>query len=1181
MSMKNRPFPQCLRLTCVVLLTATLSVWADEPVVLTVPRAETAGISGFRAAWDQPSPNALVFDAVHRSLLIRFPRAAEKLAEALAEGFAIEKAELVLPFKDTELYTAEAGYRQRLSFGSDALYRSVPPQWHAVAWALRRPWTAHPEWGPTYNAAINGRLYWTRFGAQDEDDDRFPERFGPVEVSGGPLPPEPEAPAAPDVDLGVGDDERRGGLAGRADSQEDLEKILAGETLDTAVHGRIDVTATLLDPMYGDTLAHRLRRLADCGFIVRKWEEYDWRFRVAGQGAYEWAVATGGRGIVIQPPELIVTLVPAETPAEVGPLPPSAPGTPARPLGSREISGHPTAVMPEGEELDALTQRLTAQRPEWMPEWQWQRVSELFAHGGVRLPDSPPAYAAWIDHMLADPPRYWNGFDAPDRLLIWYLYEQDLPEPVRQHLLNYWTAWLMPDRRTDELDHPQAVELRYGGRNRYYEETGDWRGNASFYRGGYTRNMSTMNFNHTASLGALLAGRMIGSQYAIDDGRHGLERFPLRLWAWYDGSTQESIDHYYFAITVSAQKMFADLGPTMLDRLMGKSALSKSMDELIAAYHPGLRRFLSASSRTTYGHMMVTQEGLQHIMHTLSPSGALTDVDRTTVHELEVFGHNAPPARIAQQTMLGPWEDEWVVPMVDDKPVPSRFTAAYKMWGGHARHPLWKRTYLGRHYGVASQDRGSPPNPVVVHWRRSPDQVSHSEEIGTLAVRPGSNFVNLITTEGGAMGAQGRMVTLQHDNILMVLTSPNRYDGPRNIDSLQTAIGLFTFLETPPWTVYVDGDPVTEWPREARQGQRIVVHDGVTYMGVIPLPATDLGRYCEVLISTDAPYQPFAMQDGRRRPGGLAPALLIESFNLYRPEGRRDEGPPPDMPKSDLGLLAGDDPDHLEWVEEMMHPDAERIEAVRDRIDHMWPRHQRAAGGFIIRIADTDEFADISAFIQYLDTVQFETEWNDQTGHLQVVYREPDIELRAGYDAQRGNFTERTVNGEWPYLPDGIDRDSTYSQQGTRGRLTKNGAVLRTEPGRMAFLRTEPAGQVVAGYNPLPDPTLWALSLPDGMKIDADGQLGIARITVHAAENRICIMHALRDAQDGDDLATAIVVTGTNGRPDVSLNGVDVTDRMVTLDIDGQDVLAVPIRDPFRPQEFVERYRAAAGKWTE
>jgi hypothetical protein len=69
----------------------------------------------------------------------------------------------------------------------------------------------------------------------------------------------------------------------------------------------------------------------------------------------------------------------------------------------------------------------------------------------------------------------------------------------------------------------------------------------------------------------------------------------------------------------------------------------------------------------------------------------------------------------------------------------------------------------------------------------------------------------------------------------------------------------------------------------------------------------------------------------------------------------------------------------------------------------------------------------------------------------------------------------RQLNGQWPYLPPGIDRDTTWSQQGTTGRLEKNGAVLTSEPGYKAYLICDPRSGGVIAYNPLPDPQAWSL----------------------------------------------------------------------------------------------------------
>ncbi len=140
--------------------------------------------------------------------------------------------------------------------------------------------------------------------------------------------------------------------------------------------------------------------------------------------------------------------------------------------------------------------------------------------------------------------------------------------------------------------------------------------------------MGTMNFNHWAVAGTLLGGAVIGSDRLIKDGRHGLEYWPLRTWSWYDGSTQESIDHYYFSHSLTAQKIFADFGPEKIDRMMGQSIMAKSVEELASSYHPGLRRFVSTSGRTGIAYILGIQDGLQAIMHTLSPSGTYTDFDK-------------------------------------------------------------------------------------------------------------------------------------------------------------------------------------------------------------------------------------------------------------------------------------------------------------------------------------------------------------------------------------------------------------------------------------------------------------------------------------------------------------------------------------------------------------------------
>ena len=44
--------------------------------------------------------------------------------------------------------------------------------------------------------------------------------------------------------------------------------------------------------------------------------------------------------------------------------------------------------------------------------------------------------------------------------------------------------------------------------------------------------------------------------HPIRDGRFALEHLLLRLWSWYDGTTQESIDHDALGRTLADQKDF-------------------------------------------------------------------------------------------------------------------------------------------------------------------------------------------------------------------------------------------------------------------------------------------------------------------------------------------------------------------------------------------------------------------------------------------------------------------------------------------------------------------------------------------------------------------------------------------------------------------------------------------------
>lgn len=118
----------------------------------------------------------------------------------------------------------------------------------------------------------------------------------------------------------------------------------------------------------------------------------------------------------------------------------------------------------------------------------------------------------------------------------------------------------------------------------------------------------------------------------------------------------------------------------------------------------------------------------------------------------------------------------------------------------------------------------------------------------------------------------------------------------------------------------------------------------------------------------------------------------------------------------------------------------------------------------------------------------------------------------------------RRVNGEWPYLPEGINRDTTATIQGTTGHLEKNGAVLELGADTMGYLIALHDG-TVAAYNPFPDATFMTLTLPGGGSITADGQVGLTRMIYEPERRRLDVGHAVRPVDaDRNDMATALLV---------------------------------------------------------
>lgn len=1039
---------------------ATAQSRREEQVL--VSDIETATIDG--RDWDRPMPDGRTFDAVHRSVLLRFPGAADAIALHLLRGRVLAKVELVLDYGGYEI--VPEGYTCREGLGR-TLWTDDPPTWHAMVWPLRKPWVADPATGPTFNASINGRRYWARWGATDPAHDRFDARLDPQELS--------------------------------------LQRRTA----------RFDITRLFSTDMLAREPASRLLMPERCGFLLRKLETYDTRYRESGN-AYEWAMPIGGHGLKVKAAHLQLTLRALAGDGKVSiALPPAA----ERALPRTADGSQPTARLLPIEEIAARAQAAT--RPAGRrADWQIERIRELQRVGGDNVspwaavvgPDARRAYASRLDALLAMPPRYWMGWEIADLLLIWHLFRDLLPEPVQEHLKGYWTAWLQPDLPTSAFVSPQGPEaIDYWRRNK------DWRGRASFFRDGYNYAVSTQNFNHTAAMGALLGGATIDSSRAMDDGRHGLEDLPLRFWGFLDGSTQEMLDPYYLSITLSALKLFRDHGPIPLDRLMGRILVDRTLELLVSVYHPALRRFVCSGTRVRLSGVLAEQDGIYGALHTVSKAGVVNHIDTdptATVHGMPAWGYDFPPGRVAMQSLAAPWAPDWVSGPIDDRSAPCEETSAETTRGIY-QPPLWKRTYLGRWHGLASQDMRGGTVDLVGQWVRAPRTATAPSERGMLTARYSANTPNLTSTREGLIPQAGLLLTFQSRNRAIVFATPhcNRQRfleaATHRIASLATVIGLWNFAESPGWELHAGDRRLDSFPQKLPAGQSLFIRDGVSYLAILPLPANDLGR------DTDIEIAPGIAADAEPNGAKVGPALTLSLFNLRRAQ-------PVPVSSLDLGAILS-----------------------------------RTYGGFVLEMGDEAQHGSFEAFRRHIAATELKAEWNVSKRIMHVRYRSGGDLMEAGFStefaqspvinypleggAQEKAIPYRRLNGAWPYLQAGIDRDSFWAQQGTTGRLEKAGSVLTSEPGRKAYLIADPGSGAVVAYNPLPDPQALTLATRDGATFRTDGKVGLMRLEYRPWSGEVEIDHAPKPGQGG--LAATITVSGLAREPKVTVNGRPIRAR--------------------------------------
>jgi len=1086
-------FPSSLILLSLCLLTAAA---AQERATLEFFDVQTAVLDP--ADWDTPLPDELYFDAL-RPLLVRFPGSAEALYGRLKNGYRLEKAELVLEWAKQEGARPERG---RHGWGADELYAGNPGQWHVLARPLRKPWsTDDPRTAPTFNAYINGRAFWGLGGGRAAGD-RGPDTFGPAPLYPAPPPPKPVATEPGDEDL--------------------VEPPPA--VPDTSI-ARLDVTKVLTDPAYGKELGDRLRALEDCGFQLHKQETRDMKYR--SFWAYDWSVGIGYMKIWVKTPRLVVTLVRDAKAPPPGALPPAAN---IAALAAKGITGTPTIYYPAD-----LPQRAAKHlaRPAGIPDWQWKRMQELFALGtdpgdvdlylgrgynfNTLFTGTKDDYLASMRTLLRMPPRTWHGHQTSDFAILAYAYRDLLPPAVEDHLRIYWDAWL----------HPEVA-------NRDNIGGGNHRGGPSYFRG-YTHGGGTMNFGHNATMGAYLAGQFLDAPNLLKDARGGMDNI-ARQYVFGTGAHQEIGDTYYHALTLAAAGAVAKWAEDPFDRLRARIWRDRLTEPLMSMYHAGLRHATHPMGRGGYYKHVFCQDGPTHVLHTLSPSGVLMHLEELTpkrrdtpaawgkVHGLEIIGDEGPPLRIG---LLAPWTEPHLAALsgavTDGKPLPARVFALDYSPG--CRGGGWHVNFLGAHYALASRDNANHDygvTSVVGNWRKTPAQVARLEQCGTLLMGFERNARFMApansTAEFGIVQRDGKLVALK------AIPAPDRFEDKKVPTlALQSTVALIDFGDAAQREVWVNDkkiaalsgakpDPGGDWlkrmtagmpilqaelpddpdaldiphvetPAEntrtksvaaAKDGDIICIKDGVSYLGFIPIVVNPLERDRQVEISYEYP------------------TLFIHAF-LYRGAKGLD-------------------------------------------MNRYYHAEKKATAGFVVEMADATEYPTFDAFRAHMRAVKLAVAWNAEKKHAEVSYASGKDTLEMAFDPGRYPAVSRKVNGQWPYLPPGIMRESSWAIQGSTGRIEKNGAVLESRPGRHAYLQSAPWADAVVAYNPMPDPMPWKLTLPGGQVVQANGQLGLARVAAHPKANTLYVEYAWRPGQQNDAAATALHLFGYPKPPTVRVN---------------------------------------------
>jgi len=883
-------------------------------------------------------------------------------------------------------------------------------------------------------------------------------------------------------------------------------------------NAEIDLTTILASKGLAATLPERLRRLEACGFLLHKDEVYITEF-----GAISAPLGTAR--IWIRDPKLVVTFKPS-TAGKPGALPPAVDvAAMAEKLAAAGGDGQPTTRVPENlKALIATYQARRASLPKWMQQrlqelidmkTKWDKMQPLFGRLDQIDPNDAEQYNKELQRLLAQPPAYFLGHSHIDPIMTLLDCGPMLPEVARYHLQKGIACrWQRPFK-----DSPG----RHG-----------W---------GYFGQMGTLNHQSQSRAEALLAGEILGDADLAMMARRNLSLLNRQM-VFVGGVIQEHGDSFYQSISMTNLKAISRYSTDPLTRLKADLGAEKEVWELNSTYHPGLKRQVSpVARRYRLTDLVMAQDCPRSVLHTLSKKGVLIQTDKRTVHGMPVLGYNAAtPLRVVS---LAPWGREEEANAVDNKPIPFTSIGTHAV-RGLAPEPIWYTTHMGRNYAMSSShiDMSQEWSNLTV-WRRPHRDVTKLDDLGIMFIWGYLNGKHLNLrkhAEGPCVRATPLTACLQHANkMIHVIRPPERKligdQVKGGIQSFMSRVSIYAYGPDSERTLSINGEPVKEFPATAKQGDRITIHEGASYVGLIALPTPDMGRETEVVIS----YK--------------YPRLNLDSYamNLKEP-----------LPTNDA----------------------------------TWKDLMNTTAGWVVELGDVDEHGSFGAFQKHMSDAKLSAAWDAEARTLRTAYASGPDRMELGFKTSFMREIQHVpvpaskviayarVNGKDPYPRLGIQRDCPLGQMGKTGRLERGGAVLKTMPGQTALLKVEPVSGTYTAINPFIEPVPLELTVPGGVVVRSERPFGCGRVVVCPKKDTIWVDYRLpppegepgvvrlqEDAKKGlhggpkeweaplsqffrpdydvrnanRDSTRWLLVSGTAGPPKVILNGKPLAGEVATI----------------------------------